>query len=103
MKASPAKLLNVEGEEVAFNKVDTALKSIGISIRDASGQFRDFDDVIMELAGKWDTLDNNTQRYIATIMSGNRQQSRCIALVSNYDELNRAMTTANESENASIV
>ena len=103
MKASPASLINVDGEEVAFNKVDTALKSIGISIKDASGQFRDFDDVIMELAAKWDTLDNNTQRYIATVMAGNRQQSRFIALVSNYDELSRAMTTANESENASIV
>ena len=103
MKASPEKLLNVEGEEVAFNKVDTALSSIGISIKDASGQFRDFDDVIMELAKRWDSLDNNTQRYIATIMAGNRQQSRFIALVSNYDELNRAMQTANNAENASIV
>ena len=103
MKASPSKLLNIDGEEVAFNKVDTALASIGISIKDASGQFRDFDDVIMELAEKWDSLDNNTQRYIATIMAGNRQQSRFIALVSNYDELKRALSTANEAENASIV
>ena len=103
MKASPAKLLNVDGEEVAFNKVDTALSSIGISIKDASGQFRDFDDVIMDLAAKWDSLDNNTQRYIATIMAGNRQQSRFIALVSNYDELNRAMNVASTAENASIV
>ena len=103
MKVSPSSLINVDGEEVAFNKVDTALKSVGISIKDASGQFRDFDDVIMELAAKWDTLDNNTQRYIATVMAGNRQQSRFIALVSNYDELNRAMNVANNAENASIV
>lgn len=103
MKASPSKLLNIDGEEVAFNKVDTALASVGISIKDAAGQFRNFDDVIMELAQKWDTLDNNTQRYIATIMAGNRQQSRFIALVSNYDELSRAISTANNAENASIV
>ena len=103
MKASPQSLINVDGEEVAFNKVDTALQSIGISIKDASGQFRDFDDVIMELAGKWNTLDNNTQRYIATIMAGNRQQSRFIALVSNSEELTRAMSTANNAENASII
>lgn len=102
MKASPNELLNVDGEEVSYNKVDKALKSIGISIKDANGQFRDFDDVIMELAGKWKTLDNNTQRYIATIMAGNRQQSRFIALVSNTDELNRAMDTANGSQSASL-
>jgi hypothetical protein len=57
----------------------------------------------MELAQKWDSLDNNTQRYIATVMAGNRQQSRFIALVSNYDELNRAMSVASDAENASIV
>ena len=61
-----------EGEEIDYNKVDTALKSIGISIKDAQGQFRDFDDVIFELSKSWDTLDKNTQRYIATIMAGNR-------------------------------
>jgi hypothetical protein len=35
-------------------------------------------------------------------MAGNRQQSRFIALVSNADELKRAMDTANNAENASI-
>lgn len=63
MKASPNDLIDVEGETVSYNKVDTALQSIGISLKDAKGQFRDFDDVIMELSGKWNTLDTNTQRY----------------------------------------
>jgi len=36
-------------------------------------------------------------------MAGNRQQSRFIALVSNYDELARAVSTANNAENASVV
>ena len=100
MKASPKDILNIDGEEASFNKVDTALKSIGISLKDARGQFRDFDDVIMELASVWDTLDNNTQRYIATIMAGNRQQSRFIALVSSYDRLKELTGIAAESEDA---
>ena len=100
MKASPRDILSVDGEEASFNKVDTALKSIGISLKDAQGQFRNFDDVIMELASVWDTLDNNTQRYIATIMAGNRQQSRFIALVSSYDRLKELTGIAAESEDA---
>jgi TP901 family phage tail tape measure protein len=76
-----------DGEAIDYNKVDTALQSVGISIKDAQGQFRDFDDVIFELSAKWDSLDKNTQRYIATIMAGNRQQSRFIALVDNYERL----------------
>ena len=63
MKTNPSALIDSEGEEMSLNKVDTALQSVGISIHDAAGQFRDFDDVIMELAASWNTIDKNTQRY----------------------------------------
>ena len=92
-----------EGEAIDYNKVDTALKSVGISIKDAQGQFRDFDDVIFELSEKWDTLDKNTQRYIATIMAGNRQQSRFIALVDNWERLDEVATAAQDSEDAGLL
>ena len=92
-----------EGEEIDYNKVDTALKSVGISIKDAQGQFRDFDDVIFELSEKWDSLDKNTQRYIATIMAGNRQQSRFIALVDNGERLEEVTGIANNAEDAGLL
>ena len=92
-----------EGEAIDYNKVDTALKSVGISIKDAQGQFRDFDDVIFELSEKWDTLDKNTQRYIATIMAGNRQQSRFIALVDSGDRLKEVMDAAHNSADAGLL
>lgn len=93
--------IDAEGEEYSLNKVDKALQSVGISIHDVNGEFRDFDDVIFELASKWDTIDKNTQRYIATIMAGNRQQSRFLALVSSYDRLKELSATAADSEDAS--
>ena len=92
-----------EGEAIDYNKVDTALKSVGISIKDAQGQFRDFDDVIFELSEKWDALDKNTQRYIATIMAGNRQQSRFIALVDSGDRLKEVMDAAHNSADAGLL
>jgi TP901 family phage tail tape measure protein len=102
MKAGLTK--DSEGEEIDFNKVDTALKSVGISIKDAQGQFRDFDDVIFELSEKWDSLDKNTQRYIATIMAGNRQQSRFIALVDNWERLDEISNVANnEADDAGLL
>lgn len=64
MTTDPTKLVDSEGEELSLNKVDKALKSIGVSLQDANGQFRDFDEVILELASKWDTLDTNAQRYL---------------------------------------
>lgn len=60
------------GDGVDANKVEKALKKADAALRDTSGQFRDFDDVIMELSSKWDGLDRNTQRYIATIAAGSR-------------------------------
>jgi len=47
---------------------------------------------------KWDSLDSLSQRYIATLMAGNRQQSRFLALVSNVDEYKKALETALNSE-----
>lgn len=78
----------IDGEEVELadiNKVDTALKSIGISLLDTAGQMRNLDDVFFELNAKWDSLDRNTQRYIATQAAGSRQQSRFIAMMEDYD------------------
>lgn len=72
MTSDPSAIVDSEGEEMSLNRVDKALKTIGVSLQDASGQFRDFDEVILELSSKWETLDVNTQRYIATVMAGNR-------------------------------
>jgi len=69
MTSDPSATVDSEGEDMSLNRVDKALQTVGISIHDTAGQFRDFDDVITELAQKWDTIDTNTQRYIATIMA----------------------------------
>lgn len=94
----PAALFDAEGEAMSFNKVDEALRSVGITLQTTDHQFRDFTDVILELADKWDTLDSAQQRYIATQFAGNRQQSRFLALVSNVDLLRENLENAQNSE-----
>ena len=86
-----------EFDDLDYNKVDKALKSVGISIKDAQGQFRNLDEVFLELSQKWDTLDRNTQRYIATIAAGSRQQSRFIAMMEDYDRTMELVETAQDS------
>lgn len=51
------------GEFLDASKVETALKTVGVALRDAQGQFRDLDQVILELGAKWSTLDSATKRY----------------------------------------
>lgn len=94
----PTKLFDAEGEAMSFNKVDEALKSVGISLQTTDHQFRSFTDVILELSEVWSTLDSTQQRYIATQFAGNRQQSRFLALVSNPDQIRENLEVAAASE-----
>lgn len=101
MKEAPTGITEVDGEEVDVNKVDKALRSVGVTLKDTTGQFRDLDDVFLELAQKWDTLDLMQQRYVATTAAGSRQQSRFIAMMDNYDRTMELVNAANNSAGAS--
>ena len=101
LKKNPLEIGEVEGEEVDYNKVDTALQSIGVSLKDTNGQFRDLDKVFLDISQRWDSLSQTQQRYIATIAAGSRQQSRFIAMMSNYDRTMELVGAANDSAGAS--
>ena len=101
LKKSPSEIGEVEGEIVDANAIEGALRQVGVSLRDSAGQFRELDDVFLELSSKWDGLDKNTQRYIATIAAGSRQQSRFIAMMQDYSRTQELVTAANNSAGAS--
>ena len=101
LKKDPSEIGEVDGEIVDANKIETALRSVGVALRDSSGQFRELDDVFLELSSKWNDLDKNTQRYIATIAAGSRQQSRFLAMMSDYGRTQELVTAANNSAGAS--
>lgn len=81
-KEDPTELTE-EGTEI--NKVDKALKSVGISLTNTNGEVRDLSDVLDELGGIWDTLNRNQKSYLATAIAGTRQQSRFYALMNDYE------------------
>lgn len=90
-----------EGEGIDINKIDAALKTVGISLKDFLTGAKGIDDIFLELASKWDTLDLATQRYIATTAAGSRQQSRFLAMMGNYERTMELVTAANNSAGAS--
>lgn len=101
LKKAPGEIGEVDGEVVDANKIEGALRTIGVALRDTSGQFRNLDDVFLDIAKKWDSLDTNTQRYIATMAAGSRQQSRFIAMMSDYERTMELVNAANNSAGAS--
>ena len=102
LKKDPA-ILKVEGEEISANKVEKALKTANVALRDTEGNFRDLDEVFLELSSKWDSLDRNTQRYIATTAAGSRQQSRFIAMMDDYKRTTELVDIANDSAGAGAI
>ena len=101
LKKPMSEIGEVEGEVVDANAIETALKTAGVALRNANGEFRNFDDVILELSSKWESLDVMTQRYIQTTQAGSRQQSRFLALMSNNERLTELVGYANNAAGAS--
>lgn len=64
MKKDPMAILE---DGVSANKVEAALATIGIALRDSEGEFRALQDVMDELGMKWNSLTRNQQAYIATV------------------------------------
>lgn len=92
---------DTEGEIIDVNKIQGALRSVGISMNEFFKGTEGLDDVLLKLASKWDTLDFTTQRYIATTAAGSRQQSRFIAMMSDYGRTQELVSAAYNSAGAS--
>ena len=76
-----------EDGETDVNKAETALKSVGVALRDDNNQLRDLEEVLADLGPKWEGLDRNTQSYLGTVLAGTRQQSRFITLMQNWNRV----------------
>lgn len=88
---------STEDGDTDVNQVETALRSVGVALRDTKGELRDLEEVFAELGPKWSSLDRNTQAYLGTIIAGTRQQSRFITLMQNWD---RVLELSEDSANS---
>lgn len=70
------------GEQL--NDVEIVLNKLGISLRNETGDFREFSTVLDEVANNWDNFSNVQQHAIATAFAGTRQQEKFIVLMENY-------------------
>lgn len=75
-----------------------ALKEIydelGIALFDSEGQLRSSYDIFYDLSQIWDTLDTNTQNYIASVQAGTNQFQNFAALMQNFGHATEATSTA---------
>lgn len=75
-------------------RVEETLQKAGMSLLDVEGQMRDFGEVIEEIGGKWEGFDRATQLALANALAGQRQANRLMALFSQWELYEDALTTS---------
>lgn len=85
-----------------LNNVETQLAYIGIALRNTNGELRSTEDVLNDLGQKWDTLNSNQQAAVAKALAGTRQQSRLIAMMSDYERVIELQEISARSSGATL-
>ena len=79
------RLIDPETEE-DLSDVEATLNGMGIQLRDSNEEFRNFAEVLDEVAAKWDTMSSVQQRAVARSFAGTRQQEKFLVLMEGYDQ-----------------
>lgn len=81
-----------------LNKYSKALASVGVSIKDATGNLRSMDDILDDLGAKWQTLSKDQQTALAQTIGGTRQYTQLIALMDHWDKFKENLEITQNSE-----
>lgn len=81
-----------------LTKYSKALETVGVNIKDASGELESMDNILDDLASKWDTLDQAEKTALANTVGGVRQYTKLIALMDNWDFMKQNIQRAKNSE-----
>ena len=102
VKAGAYNKLNVDSENEdtseKLNDVERILTKMGISIRKTNLEFKDFDEVMDNIAEKWETMDNVSKKAIANAFAGIRQQESFLILAENYDKYKGLLEVSENSK-----
>ena len=80
-----------------LTKYSKALATVGVNIKDASGELKSMDDILDDLAGKWNTLDQAEKVALANTVGGVRQYTKLISLMDNWDFMKQNIASASNS------
>lgn len=86
VRLSKASTMDDEVDNSTLSKASAALHEIGVEVYTAEGQFREFDTIMTELAGKWDKLTEAQQANISFQIAATRQTAVLKAILQNWTE-----------------
>lgn len=85
-----------------LSNVEKVLAKVGVKIRDGVTDFRDLGDVLDELAGKWNTLNDIEQNAISYNLFGSYQSNFGRILLSNWDKVEKLTEISENSSTEAL-
>lgn len=79
-----ARLKDYQNNGEDLSNVETVLRGEGIVLRDSVNEFRNFGEVLDEVAGRWTSFSEVSQRAIASAFAGTYHMNEFIILMENY-------------------
>lgn len=74
-----------------------ALMKVGVNIKDSNGQLKDMDNILSEIGNRWGSLNKDSQVALAQSVAGIRQYNQFMALMSNWDVMERNLELTREA------
>ena len=102
IKAGNLELIDEDGTIKTLSDVETVLNNIGVQLRSSANEFRDFDDVLDDVAERWDNLSSVQQSSVSQAFAGTYQANRFKLLMENYDTALKYEKIANESSGTAM-
>ena len=97
-----ARLKDYQNGGEDLSNVETVLKGVGISLRDADGEFKNFGDVLDETAEKYSTFGTVQQRAVAQAFAGTNHMNDFMVLMQQYSKAQEYMQTASDASGSSM-
>lgn len=101
IKDNKLSVIGEDGEIEDLSNVEIVLDSLGIKLRDSNLEFRNFQDVLDDVAGSWDSYSSVQKAAIAKAFSGVRQQENFLVMMENWDKVVKYTDVAANSQGTS--
>lgn len=87
IKDNKLSVVGDDGEIEDLSNVEIVLNELGIKLRDSNLEFRNFQNVLDDVAGKWDNYSSVQKAAIAKSFAGVRQQENFLVMMENWDKV----------------
>ena len=80
-----------------ISAAEESLRAVGVQVRSSAGEFRDMNDIMTELGGKWNTLTDVQQSNISYNVAGIRQTNILKTLLTYWKDYENLVQKAGDS------